>query len=179
MSSMEQASECKTCTQTQEESSCLWGETSSGLFSRKTKEYVRKLKALFDILGPDRSLPVVIEALASQTNRAYCYIYDDGARYGAIKEYGTSGDKFLWRIWNAPGKRPALLHDQDEEFIDALYDIFFPNRMICQHIDSKNNRDCYNYATCACMCCAVPMCDDHGGGRCKFGGGFFTELKDE
>lgn len=48
----------------------------------------------------------------------------------------------------------------------------------CEHIDYDNKRDCEENAEVMCMCCAVPMCREHGYGNCQFGGMGFIELPD-
>ncbi len=46
----------------------------------------------------------------------------------------------------------------------------------CEHINFDNERDCENEAEYQCMCCASPVCDEHKGRDCRFGGMGFIEL---
>lgn len=46
----------------------------------------------------------------------------------------------------------------------------------CEHIDGRNQLDCENDAEYMCMCCSVPLCAEHTGDICPFGGMGFIEL---
>lgn len=48
--------------------------------------------------------------------------------------------------------------------------------MNCKHIDNDNKQDCVDDAGVMCQCCGVPVCHEHGQGKCRFGGMSFIEL---
>lgn len=43
-------------------------------------------------------------------------------------------------------------------------------RRDCQYVNIHNQRFCENEASKICMCCGVPVCEDHAFGDCPFGG---------
>lgn len=50
---------------------------------------------------------------------------------------------------------------------------------ICKHIDINNERDCEDEAQYTCMCCNVPVCDEHYEITCPYGGMGYIELEEQ
>ena len=46
----------------------------------------------------------------------------------------------------------------------------------CEHINYNNERDCENEAEQMCMCCGVPICDEHLSRDCEYGGMGFIDI---
>jgi hypothetical protein len=46
----------------------------------------------------------------------------------------------------------------------------------CEHIDFDNKRDCKNKAEYICLCCGVPVCQEHKTKECPYGGMGFIEI---
>ena len=47
---------------------------------------------------------------------------------------------------------------------------------MCEHLDFDNQRDCENEGKYVCLCCGVPVCEEHAGSKCIYGGEGYVEV---
>lgn len=47
---------------------------------------------------------------------------------------------------------------------------------MCEHLDYDNRNDCEEEAVMICQCCGAGACEEHGIGRCPYGGKSFIEI---
>jgi hypothetical protein len=52
-------------------------------------------------------------------------------------------------------------------------------KVVCEHINWDNERDCKKEAKYACRCCSSPVCEEHLEKRCGYGGELFYELEED